>query len=99
MQIVLLCGLSELAEIASLRTKELDIEMIGLLERKTTVKDFIGLPVWTSMDLLPDFDVCVVTDVNDPHGLLEYLYSHVAKDTVFVPDILVINVEKKTDPV
>jgi len=97
MQKVLLCGLSELAEIASLRAKEQNIEIIGLLERKTTIKDFIGLPVWTSMDLLPDFDVCVITDVKDPNGLLEYLYSHVAKDTVFIPDILGVNVENKTD--
>lgn len=96
---VLLCGISELAEIASLRAREQNMEVIGFFDPEATTKEFLGLPVWISMDLLPDFDVCVVTDVKDPNGLLEYLYSHAAEETVFVPDILGVNVEKKTDSV
>ena len=98
-QKVLLCGISELAEIASLRAREQNMEVIGFFDPEATTREFLGFPVWTSMDLLPDFDVCVVTDVKDPNGLLEYLYSHVAKDTVFIPDIFGLNVENKTDSV
>ena len=89
---VLLCGISELAEIASLRAKEENIEIVGVFDSQNTTKEFLGLPVWSSMDLLPDFDVCVITNVEDPSGLFNYLSSNVANEQILAPDVLGINV-------
>lgn len=96
-QKVLLCGLSELAEIASLRAKEQDIDIVGTLDLDTKTKEFIGLPVWNSFDLLPDFDACVVTEVQKPKKLIEYMSTQVNSEIVFVPEILGIKREIKNN--
>ena len=85
---VLLCGLSELAEIASLRASEQGIDIVGTLDRNATTKEFLGLPVWNSFNLLSDFDACVVTEVKEPQKIIEYVGTQVDPEIVFVPDIL-----------
>ncbi len=90
---ILLCGLSELAEIASLRAREQGIDIVGTLDVNTTAKEFLGLPVWTSFDLLSDFDACVVTEVEKTQELIEYISTQVDLNIVFIPDILGINKE------
>jgi len=92
---VLLCGLSELAEIASLRASEQSIDIIGTLDRNATSKEFLGLPVWNSFDLLPDFDACVVTKVNEPQRIIKYICTQVDPEIVFIPDILGIKKESE----
>ena len=92
-QKVLLCGISELAEIASLRAREQNIEVIGFFDPEATTREFLGFPVWTSMDLLPDYEACVITDVRNPQVLYEQLISYVRKEAVFIPDILGIKIE------
>ncbi len=85
---VLLCGLSELAEIASLRASEKGIDIVGTLAIDSKSKEFLGLPVWNSFDLLSDFDACVVTEVTEPQKLIEYMSTQVSSNIVFVPEIL-----------
>ncbi len=92
---VLLCGLSELAEIASLRASEQGIDIVGTLDMNTTTKKFLGLPVWNSFDLLSDFDACVVTELHDPQKLIAYMSTQVDSEIVFVPDIL--GIKKETE--
>jgi len=94
---ILLCGISELAEIASLRAKEQNIKIVGIFDLRETVKEFLGLPVYTSMNHLPDFDVCVITNLENPSGLLEYLNSYVAREKILVPDVLGLNTVIKTE--
>ncbi len=95
---VLLCGLSELAEIASLRASEQDIDIIGTLDRNATTKEFLGLPVWNSFDLLSDFDACVVTEVKEPQKIIEYMRTQVDPEIVFIPCILGIKKESENNP-
>ncbi len=94
---VLLCGLSELAEIASLRAREQGIDIIGTLDQNATAKEFLGLPVWPSFDLLSDFDACVVTEVKEPQKIIEYMDTQVDPEIVFVPDILGINKKSESN--
>ncbi len=94
-QKVLLCGISELAEIASLRAREQEIEVIGFFDPEATTGEFLGFPVWNSMDLLPDYEVCVITDVRNPQVIYEQLIACVGKESVFIPDILGIKIETK----
>lgn len=90
---VLLCGQSELAEIASLRADEENIVVVGVLDLKADQNKFIGLPVWTSMDLLPDFDACVLTALTAQEPLLDYLHRHMEQDRILVPAILGISIK------
>ncbi len=85
---VLLCGLSELAEIASLRATEQGVDIVGILDTNTNKKEFIGLPVWNSFDLLSDFDACVITEVETSQALIAYLSTQVSLEIVFAPKIL-----------
>jgi len=96
---VLLCGLSELAEIASLRASEEGIDILGTLDQNATTKEFLGLPVWQSFDLLSDFDACVVTEVKEPQKLIKYMSTQVDSKIVFVPDILGIKKESEDNSV
>ena len=92
---VLLCGVSELAEIASLRAREEGIDIVGTLDVDTTNKEFLGLPVWTSLELISGFDACVVTDVKDPYKLIEYMNTQVSSKIIFVPEILGVTKNRK----
>jgi DNA-binding MarR family transcriptional regulator len=87
-QSVLLCGISELAEIATLRAKEQGIKVVGILDRDTSAKEAIGIPVWQSLDNAGEFDACVLTAINNPTTLLTYIQQHVRKDRIFIPEIL-----------
>ena len=93
-----MCGLSELAEIASLRAREQGIDIIGTLDRNATIKEFLGLPVWNSFDLLSDFDACVVTEVKEPQKIIDYMRTQVDQEIVFVPCILGIKKESENKP-
>ena len=85
---ILLCGLSELAEIASLRAREQGVDIVGTLDMTTTAKSFLGLPLWNSFEGISDFDACVLTEVKDPQKLIRFLGKNVASELVFIPDIL-----------
>ncbi len=85
---ILLCGVSELAEIASLRAREQGIDVVGTLSLETETNDFLGMPVWHSFDLLPEFDACVVTEVKEPQKLIDYMHTQVERDLIFIPGIL-----------
>jgi DNA-binding MarR family transcriptional regulator len=94
---LLLCGLSELAEIASIRASEQGINIVGTIDLNARTKEFLGLPVWHSLDLLSDFDACVVTEVKDPQKLIEYLSAQVNPEIIFIPEILGIKKETKNN--
>ena len=85
---VLLCGVSELAEIAFLRAAEHDFNVVGFFDRDSAVKEFLGLPVWSSFDLLPDYDAVVITSLNNPHIVKVFLENRLEKEKIFIPDIL-----------
>ncbi len=92
---VLLCGMSEFAEIASLRAGEKGIDIVGTLDRYAKNKLFLGLPLWNSFDLLSDFDACIITEIKDSRNLIEYVSTQVSPEIIFIPDILGINIDSK----
>ena len=85
---VLLCGVSELAEIGFLRASEHTVNVVGFFDRDAVVKEFLGLPVWNSFDLLPDYDACVITKLNNPHILKVFLENRLEKEKILIPSIL-----------
>jgi DNA-binding MarR family transcriptional regulator len=85
---VLLCGISELAEIASLRASEQGIRIAGVLDRDSRLHEFVGIPVRTALDGDRDFDACILTAINAPADLLAIIEKQVEKDRILIPDIL-----------
>lgn len=85
---ILLYGMSDLAEIATLRAQERDVQIVGILEPHTEHHRFAGLPVWRDFDQAEPFDVCVLTELNSPLLSYEQLTRKVDRERVLVPDIL-----------
>lgn len=85
---ILLYGMSDLAEIATLRAQERDVQIIGVLDPHTERRRFADVPVWHSLSQAEPFDVCVLTELNSPLLSFEQLLKEVGKERVLIPDIL-----------
>jgi hypothetical protein len=85
---ILLYGMSDLAEIATLRAQERDVQIVGILDPHTEHRRFAGLPVWRNFDQAGPYDVCVLTELNSPLLSYEHLTREVDRERVLVPDIL-----------
>lgn len=85
---VVLCGVSDLAEIASLRALEHDIEIAGIYDPAHAPERFLSREVVAAMDVCEPFDVCLLTDLRDPQGTYADLVDQVSIERVVVPDIL-----------
>lgn len=85
---IVLCGKSELAEIASLRAQEMEMEILGIYDSQTESRRLAGRPIWKDFKELPLFDVCVLTDLAAPAQVLEKLRAVIAHEKILVPDIL-----------
>ena len=85
---VILCGISDLAEIASLQAVESSVEIVGVYDPDTDCIRFIGKPVWRDLDGAEPFDGCVLTDLLSPTVRRKELIERVGEERVMVPDIL-----------
>ena len=87
---ILLCGVSDLAEIALLRGMEMNIEVIGIYDLHAKQRIFLSKPVWQDLDDpdVPAYDACVLTDITTTRTTLDFLMSHVAPERILIPDIL-----------
>lgn len=96
---IVLCGYSELAEIALLRAQEYGeesrIEIIGIFDPKQSVKTRLGITVWTAFDQLPTYDALIITALKKPEEFLESLTDSVIdQDTLLIPKILGLSAKK-----
>jgi len=87
-QRIVLAGASDLAEIALLRVAEFDLQIVAVYDPNLAQATFHGLPLYGQIDHLPEHDVCVITDVQDPAGLLERMRQEAYQGLVVAPDIL-----------
>ena len=85
---ILLYGVSDLAEIATLRSQERDLRIVGILDPHTERDRFADVPVWHSLSQTEPFDVCVLTELNSPLLSYEQLIKQVDKERVLIPGIL-----------
>jgi len=85
---VLLCGVSELAEIAALRALDHGVEIAGVYDPGSTAERFLSRRICESLEACDDFDACMVTDLIDPQAMAERLIGEVPPDRVIVPGIL-----------
>ena len=85
---VVLCGISDLAEIASLQATEAEVEIVAIYDPHADRERFVGKKVWTDLNGIDTFDVCVLTDLLSPSASHKQLIERVGQERVMVPDIL-----------
>ena len=84
----LLCGLSELAEIASLKAVEAGVEIAGFYDARAIEDRFLRQPVWRSLDDAHEAAAYVVTDLVDPLEMFAQLKRWTSADRIHVPEVL-----------
>ena len=87
-QRLLLCGISDLAEIATLRAMERNITIVGIYDPLSERAIFLNRPVWTEFSKTEIHDVCMLTQLQTPEKSLSDLLSHLDRSRLLVPDVL-----------
>lgn len=85
---LVLCGLSDLAEIALLRARETPVAILGVYEPSGERRRFFGKPVWADFDQLPPHDGFLLTDLRAPLDLYADLVARAGAARVWVPAVL-----------
>lgn len=86
---VVLIGQSDLAEIAALCALEQSVEIVGLVQEGATQKQFIGLPVFESVDdISTPFDAVLITALVNSHEACETAIARFGSERVLVPNLL-----------
>ncbi|MCP9455873.1 MAG: winged helix-turn-helix transcriptional regulator [Nitrospira sp.] len=91
---LLLCGVSDLAEIATLRAMERDIAIVGYFDPVSERKRFLNRLVWQVFGGIDGFDACMLTDLNTPQASYQQLQNYVKREQILVPDVLSIDLQK-----
>ena len=87
-QKVLLCGVSELAEIALIRAMDTEIIIVGIYDPKSSLDQLFSKPVWKNFTEADEFDVCFLTDLNSPYKFYKSLIKEIEKEKILIPDVL-----------
>ncbi len=87
-QKLLLCGISDLAEIATLRAMERSITIVGIYDPQSERVTFLNRPVWAEFSQVEKHDACILTDLQTPEKSHADLLSHLDRSRVLVPDVL-----------
>jgi DNA-binding MarR family transcriptional regulator len=85
---VALCGISDLAEIAFIRSRERGIEIVGFVDDRYEKSEYLGHPVFPRAADVPRCEAWLVTSLADPMGTWKQLCDEVDANRVGVPDIL-----------
>ena len=89
---LILCGVSDLTEIAILRINETTLEVIGVYEPDDSAKEFMGRPIYQDWEQCPPADAYVITGLEDPLVTFEQIAHKIADgERVLVPRVLGID--------
>lgn len=91
---ILLCGISELAEIALVRAYDYQIKITSVFAPKTEKQNFLNIQIITSIDSISGFDSYLVTGLEDAQELYTLLITKVDPKLIFVPSLLDVNRNK-----
>lgn len=87
-QRLLLCGVSDLAEIATLRAMERNITVVGFYDPDADKAQFLGKPVWHVLEQADAHDARMLTDIAQPRVRLDELATQAGTIPLLVPDVL-----------
>lgn len=85
---VVLCGLSDLAEIALLQAARAEIDVLGIFDPKSERNRYMHHVVWRKRSALPEQVVFVITALEAPRRMERQLQPLKSTERVLVPDIL-----------
>ena len=85
---LLLCGVSELAEIAYLRASEFGVTIIGTFDSQASKDRFLELPVWMRYDEADGHDACLITALTGPATMYALVSEHLPPERIFIPSLL-----------
>lgn len=94
---LILCGLSELTEIATIRAQDHSLAIVGIYQPGSDKQKALNLPVWNNELPVDHFDACIITALNDPLSIYELLQKQIDAELIFVPSILGINEKNKVN--
>ncbi|MBI5752535.1 MAG: winged helix-turn-helix transcriptional regulator [Hydrogenophilales bacterium] len=87
-QRLLLCGVSDLAEIATLRALERKVTIVGLYDPSSRRERFLGKQVWCDLHEAEKHDARLLTEVSVPRERLDELNVLDDGVPILVPDVL-----------
>lgn len=85
---VILYGVTDLAEIASISAHEYGIDIIGTFAPLSKNGEFLGRPVWNSIATIPDYDAILFAELNDPVTAYQKLAALVPEKRILIPEII-----------
>jgi len=85
---VVLGGLSDLTEIAYMRSLQSEVEVLGVFQVGSSKEQFFDLPVSADLDLFGDVDVVVMTSMEQTSALIESVRKQFDEDRIVIPELL-----------
>lgn len=86
---VVLCGASDLAEIAYMRSAAYSVDVLGIYDPAFRGADFVSLPVWRKWRLTEEAQAYIVTNLDDPLKMYWEVLERVnERERVLVPSVL-----------
>ncbi|MCE2510443.1 MAG: winged helix-turn-helix transcriptional regulator [Alphaproteobacteria bacterium] len=91
---IVLYGAGELAEIATLAARELDVELVAILAPGRNERELAGLPVVADLEDVGAFDAVLVTDIQTPQQSFDALRARIETGRVLTPPLLHVSREQ-----
>ncbi len=86
---VALDGVSDIAEIATICARETKIEIVAIVDGKTTLDSFAGVPIARNYDVVADLiDGLIVTDLSSTQATFKAAVARFGAKRVLVPSLL-----------
>jgi DNA-binding MarR family transcriptional regulator len=97
-QNLVLCGKSDLAEIAILSAVDCGVSIVAVVDQNANEMPFVGKPVVSGYDRLSvPFDAVIVTDVVNARGAFNEALRLYGPGRVLAPRLLGLNVSERKD--
>jgi DNA-binding MarR family transcriptional regulator len=94
-QQIALMGVSDLAEIATICALETGAKIVAVVDPRSTLKGFVGVPVLSSLDEIGgQVDCVVVTDLKTAHETTKAAVEKLGMESVLVPALLKVGIRK-----
>ena len=89
---IVFCGISELAEIASLRVNESGLTHVATYQPDSELEEFLRKPVWHELTEEVEMKAVVLTSLDNSEELYREINQKVEKEKILIPTILGIKI-------
>ena len=89
---IVFCGISELAEIASLRVNEFGLTHVATYQPHSELEEFLHKPVWHELTKEFEMKAVVLTSLDNSEELYREMNKKFEKEKILIPTILGIKI-------